>query len=180
MSDETGKKPPTQFTVVDDLPPRGTPVESAPPKHDASQDKPPRRTRTKPQSQTSTKDGKAKTHAGYEPGYITAGLMGTYGMIGLGFAMKGDDHCATIINQYAEQMAQSWEKAAAQHPALNDMICKLLEASVAGEIIAAHMPVVMAMTQHHNKAMRASMEAAAGIPTVEQHANKRANGGKQA
>lgn len=94
----------------------------------------------------------------YQPGVIARGLTELYTNMG-SFLGMFDPQCSMVIITNAQAMAESLEKLAKDNPAIRAALMRVITGSVWGEVIAAHMPVMMAITMHHTAFGKARMEA---------------------
>jgi hypothetical protein len=97
---------------------------------------------------------KAKVAAkGARPTAATPAKLGKqvadmYAMLALGL-MIVDPTCAQAVVASAESCGLAWEQAAKESPAIRRVLTRLVTASVSGQIVAAHLPIVLAVAQHH-------------------------------
>lgn len=103
-----------------------------------------------------------RTAPPYRPGQFVKPLTEFYGMIAMGVAIK-DPQCAQAIMANAQSCAEAWDKAAKTNTAVRAALQALIETTTWGTLVAAHMPIVMAMLVHHRPNMIPTMFT----PTVE-------------
>jgi hypothetical protein len=99
-------------------------------------------------------------------GSITAGISQLYGQVGM-FVGMFDKECGSAIVTNAQAMGASLEAAAKESPAMQEFLNKMITTSVWGQVIAAHLPVVMAISMHH-------------VPAIRDRVNPKAPGGADA
>lgn len=120
---------------------RRTPPKDTPPKRKSS----PRRTST---------DAPSKPAVDALPdGALAKALADTYGQIGLFVGMM-DPVCGTAIIENAMAMGSSLEALSKESPATKEFLQKLITTSAVGKVIAAHLPVGIAILAHHVPAIR--------------------------
>jgi hypothetical protein len=88
------------------------------------------------------------------PGKLEKNLQDTYATIGTMVGMF-DPYCGRSVVDNSEAMAQSMAEWAAEDPKVRKALEKMLTVGAFGKVIAAHMPVVMAISMHHVPAVRA-------------------------
>jgi hypothetical protein len=100
-------------------------------------------------------------------GYLTEHLTKFYGNIGMMVGMF-DPTCGSTVVMNAKQMAESMEKLAETSPGTRKFLMSLVSTSALAEVIAAHMPVLMAIAMHHTSAgQRLSMMMPQNEPQTE-------------
>lgn len=96
-----------------------------------------------------------------KPGALARSLADMYGAIGFGVSMF-DQSCGQVIIIEAESMANSMEKLAMENESVRRVLERLLSVNAIGQVIAAHMPVIMGIARHHAPGLKAQhMEHAA-------------------
>lgn len=97
------------------------------------------------------------------PGQYVEAVEGFYAMMGFGIGLIDkhvDDNgkyvgsCGLEIANLGHDAALAWDKAAQKHPAIASMLDSLGTSSVFAELIAAHIPLVATITQHHGSALK--------------------------
>lgn len=86
-------------------------------------------------------------------GKLAAGLQDIYVTIGM-MLMAVDPVCAQAIINSAPECAKSMEKLAKTNPAVRRVLLKMLETSAYGAVVAAHLPILMAVVMHHMPALQ--------------------------
>lgn len=71
-----------------------------------------------------------------------------YAMLAMGL-MLVDPVCATAVGGAAESCGAAWEQAAKESPAIRRVLTRMVTVSVTGQIVSAHIPIVLAVAQHH-------------------------------
>jgi len=87
------------------------------------------------------------------PGQLTKPLSEFYGAIGL-MIVPFDEPCGTAIIANAENCARALENLARENEAARRVIMALIQTSALGGVIAAHIPLAMAVAAHHVPALR--------------------------
>lgn len=75
-------------------------------------------------------------------------LMELYASVGM-VMMPFDQPCAMSVVNSAEQCADAMVKLAAENDAVRRALNALTQTSAWGGVIAAHLPIIMAVTSHH-------------------------------
>lgn len=92
------------------------------------------------------------------PGVIARQLAEVYTGLGM-MLMPFDPTCGSAIMQASEECGKSVEKLCKQNPTVRRYVLKFLETSVIGELIIAHMPILLAVAMHHVGPVKKGMEA---------------------
>jgi hypothetical protein len=82
--------------------------------------------------------------------YTTVGTM----------LMPFDQQCGMVIIQNAEECAKALDSAARENPAMRRVLLAMVQTSVWGQLIAAHLPILMAVAMHHVGPLKAAMSQA--------------------
>lgn len=82
-------------------------------------------------------------------------LMEMYGFIALGL-MAVDPQCAMAIMEAAPKAAESLDALAKKNPGVRRVLVMLTQTSAWGAVIAAHMPIIVAISVHHIPAVKNS------------------------
>lgn len=77
-------------------------------------------------------------------------LYSSVGMVLLPF----DQPCATVVVNSADQCAEALIKLAAENDSIRRALTALTQTSAWGGVIAAHLPIIMAVTSHHMGGMK--------------------------
>jgi hypothetical protein len=85
------------------------------------------------------------------PAKLGKQIADMYAMGAMGL-MLVDPVCATALAQSAESCGMAWEQAAKESPAIRRVLTRLVATSVAGQLVAAHVPIILAVAQHHGGA----------------------------
>jgi len=112
-------------------------------KKDADSNKPPRR--NAPRARTSAPK---KTVPASKEGQFTETLLQMYGMVAMGIGMK-DPQCAQVIMKQAEDCAVAWDKLAVENDSVRKVLFALTNVTGVGAVVAAHVPIAMAIAAHH-------------------------------
>lgn len=116
-----------------------------------------RRSVTSPAVKTADRKPRARSNSRSRV-KIGEGMTGLYTMVGVGLSMvpsapaKGVPNVTTThaigqaIVENAAACGQAWEKVAADNPAVKDALEKLLTVTSFGQLVAAHMPIIIAAT----------------------------------
>lgn len=75
-------------------------------------------------------------------------LMELYSSVGM-LLMPFDQPCATSVVNSAEQCADALVKLAAENDAVRRTLNAITQTSAWGGVLAAHLPIIMAVTSHH-------------------------------
>lgn len=104
----------------------------------------------------------------YRQGMFVKPLTQMYAMGGAAL-LPFDQKCGTVIMQSAETCAQSLDTLAKTNPAIRRALSTLLETGAWGAVIAAHAPIIIAVSTHHVPIVQSVLAkaATAGIPTTE-------------
>ena len=78
-------------------------------------------------------------------------LYSSIGMVLLPF----DQPCATVVVNSADQCAEAMVKLASENDSVRKALTALTQTSAWGGVIAAHLPIIMAVTAHHTSAGKA-------------------------
>lgn len=95
----------------------------------------------------------------YVPGKVKDTFQELYGQIGVLWGMV-DPTCAQALIGNAEQMAASMEKLAETNSFVRSLADRLATTSAIGEVVAAHLPLVMTVYMHHSPASKRAREDA--------------------
>lgn len=107
---------------------------------------------------TAKPDPKKTVTPAYKQGMFVQPLTDMYLMLGGLMALK-DATCGTAIAESADSCAQALDELARNNPAMRRALTKLLQTSDWGKVIAAHMPIVMAVAFHHIPSLKPAKEA---------------------
>jgi|SRR3954462_4416958 len=140
-------------------------------KRSAPKDTPPRRRTPRVSRTAGTSTPKeARVVDALPDGTIAAGMAEMYGQIGMFWGMF-DPQCAAALTANAVEMGKSLEAVAKESPAVRDFLQKMVTTSAWGKVIAAHLPVAMAIAMHHVPAIQKRFN-----PGVPEHADTGMNG----
>ena len=106
-----------------------------------SNDEPPRRTRS-PRAERAPRRGRRPA--------LAPRIEQMYTLVGATIALVPKDGTKPIGNSVitsAKPAAKAWENAAKEYPAIADAWEKILAVSVIGELLTAHLPILMAIYQ---------------------------------
>lgn len=81
-------------------------------------------------------------------GAFTEPLMQMYGIAGMAVFMR-DQHCGQAIFDNAEKCAEALDELAYQNEAVRRVMDALVSTTAIGTVIAAHVPIIMAVASHH-------------------------------
>lgn len=87
------------------------------------------------------------------PGSLKKPLQDMYGTIGMTVALF-DPVCGQAILANAEACAIALENMARENEAVRRVIMSLVQTSIWGQLIAAHMPILLAIAMHHVPALK--------------------------
>lgn len=104
------------------------------------------------------------------PGSLKKPLQDMYGTIGMTVAMF-DPVCGQAILANAEACAIALENMARENEAVRRVIMSLVQTSIWGQLIAAHMPILLAIAMHHVPAVRNMMTPTAANTVNDTSAN---------
>lgn len=90
------------------------------------------------------------------PGSLKKPLQDMYGTIGMTVALF-DPVCGQAILANSEACAIALENMARENEAVRRVIMSLVQTSIWGQLIAAHMPILLAIAMHHVPALRNTM-----------------------
>lgn len=90
-------------------------------------------------------------------GKLADGLQDIYVTIGM-MLMVVDPVCAQAVITAAPECAKSMEKLAKENEAVRRVLLKMLETSAWGSVIAAHLPILMAVAAHHVPALQRGLQ----------------------
>jgi hypothetical protein len=76
------------------------------------------------------------------------------------FIVPFDQPCGMAVVNNAEPCARALENLARENPAVRRALLALVETSVWGQVIAAHLPIMLAIATHHVPAVRNEMNSA--------------------
>lgn len=97
-------------------------------------------------------------------------LVELYSSIGL-MAMPFDQPCATAVVNSADTCADAMVKLAAENDAVRRALTALTQTSAWGGVLAAHLPIIMAVTSHHFGAAKGLNSPLAPTPDNVVHLN---------
>lgn len=104
---------------------------------------------------------KAKVTIPNRKGQFIEPLTELYGFIGFGL-MPLDPTCAVAIMQAAPKCAEAWDDLAYKNQAVRRVLHSITQASIIGQLAAAHMPIILAILSHHVKGFDDKMAGLAG------------------
>jgi hypothetical protein len=81
-------------------------------------------------------------------GQFTDTLMQMYGMVAMTVGMK-DPQCAKVIMKQGEECAIAWDKLAVENDSVRKILFALTNVTGVGAVVAAHVPIAMAIAAHH-------------------------------
>jgi hypothetical protein len=110
------------------------------------------------------KEPKVKTYG--KRGQFEKPLAELYGGIAL-MIMPFDPICGSAVIDAAPNCAKALDDAAYENEATRKILEALVTTSVAGKVIIAHVPIIMAVMMHHSPGMQARLTNGFG-DTVEQ------------
>lgn len=87
----------------------------------------------------------------YQSGVISSGLSRIYGFIGIGVSMF-DRQWGESFLTVAEPAAQAWERLAKENASVRRVLHGILKTSTAGEVFAAHLPLILTAPGIRDKA----------------------------
>lgn len=94
-----------------------------------------------------TSSPKAKVPSSRE-GQFTDTLMQMYGMVAMGISVK-DPQCGKAILEAGHDCAVAWDKLAVENDAVRKVLFAMTNVTGVGAVIAAHIPIAMAIAAHH-------------------------------
>lgn len=86
-------------------------------------------------------------------------IMGLYAAMGLGI-FPFDQYVGTLVSENAENCAIAWEDLAAKNPAVKRALESILTTGAYSAVIAAHMPIAVAVATKYIPGLREQYEAA--------------------
>lgn len=89
-----------------------------------------------------------KTEPPSKQGEFTEDITAFYTMAGMAVAMR-DPQCGKAIVESAAKIGEEWDKLAESNAAVRKALRTLAKTTAVGTLIAAHMPIVMAVSAHH-------------------------------
>lgn len=98
--------------------------------------------RTRGRRQPKKPVSRAKKGAFVEP------LMQFYGMAGMAVYVR-DQHCGQAILDSAEKCAESIDELAYRNESVRRVLDSLVKTSTFGAVVAAHLPIILAVASHH-------------------------------
>ncbi len=104
------------------------------------------------------------------PGSLKKPLQDMYGTIGMTVALF-DPVCGQAILANAEACAIALENMARENEAVRRVIMSLVQTSIWGQLIAAHMPILLAIAMHHVPALNGMMNPNAATTVNDTTAN---------
>lgn len=104
-----------------------------------------------------SKSHKKRPAAGVD---IAASMTVTYRMLGQFWAMK-DPYCGPVLMGQAEAIGAAWETWADQNPRVRKVLEQFAVGGGALPVVLAHLPLVLAVIQHHTPQGQAAMYAQA-------------------
>lgn len=90
-------------------------------------------------------------------GQFTETLLQMYGMVAMGIGMK-DPQCAQVIMKQAEECAVAWDKLAVENESVRKVLFALTNVTGVGAVVAAHVPIAMAIAAHHGPGLGPKVE----------------------
>lgn len=91
---------------------------------------------------------KPKIIPDYKAGAVKQGFEELYGAIGTILMIK-DPHCGMAIIQSAPDAAEALEELAKTNPSMRRVLMSVIATNSYGKIVAAHLPIFMAVFAHH-------------------------------
>lgn len=85
-------------------------------------------------------------------------MQAIYELFGTMVQMR-DPHCGGVIMRMAPMLGAQWEQACKSNPALERMLNSLAGGGAIVTLVGAHVPLAVAVIQHHGPAARAQREA---------------------
>lgn len=98
--------------------------------------------------QPSEKTEKDRPPIVYRPGVLVKPLRQMYENIG-GIVMLADPICGEAIINGAENCARSLDEMARANPKVRAVLMRLVQTNVMGQVIIAHLPIILAVLTHH-------------------------------
>jgi hypothetical protein len=99
------------------------------------------------------------------PGRYYAKLKGFYATLGMGiFAV--DHHCGSAILTSADETALAMDKLARENRNVAKIVDFMLRTGAFGEVLAAHMPILIAVLSHHAPGFKDLIASALRAPFV--------------
>lgn len=133
------------------------------PNHEASRE--PRRPlfpgKSKPEDKRNARTKPTKVTIPNRKGQFIEPLTELYGFIGFGL-MPLDPTCAMAIMQAAPKCAEAWDDLAYKNQAVRRVLHSITQASIIGQLAAAHMPIFLAILSHHVKGFDDKVASLAG------------------
>lgn len=83
-----------------------------------------------------------------KPGQFVQPLTQVYAFLGVGL-MPFDAECAAAVMTSGEQCAKAWDELAQKNESVRRALAALTETGAWGGVIAAHMPIAVAVLSHH-------------------------------
>ncbi len=145
MLEDTGPNPEPDFDFSD------IPIEESPPVVT------PKASRVKREKSTKTAASKPRTAPPYRAGQFVQPLTQMYAFIGMA-VLPFDPTCGTAVMQSGEECAKSLDELAKSNIAVRRALYALTATSAWGAVIAAHVPILVAVGSHHVPAVRDSLE----------------------
>lgn len=142
---EQGFGVPNSAAGADDVPPTPPPDPEPNPRRSRA-----RRTRTGTQDGAGpkTREKPRPSTPPYREGMFVQPLTELYGFAAMA-VIPFDAVCGTAIASSAESCAVALDKMAKTNPAARRMLLAITQSSALGAVIAAHLPIIMAVLLHH-------------------------------
>jgi hypothetical protein len=87
-----------------------------------------------------------------------------------------DQPCGTVIINSAEDCARSLDSLARENPKVRRALMAMVETSVWGQVIAAHLPIITAIAMHHVGPVKNAMQGVPIVTMPQPRPNAAANG----
>lgn len=95
-------------------------------------------------------------------GVIAQGMTRLYAQTGAVVGMF-DMGCGSAIMENADSVGKAWEDLAKQNPAIRKALLTLMQGNALFEILAAHTPIILAITAHHGPTENIKNAAGFGV-----------------
>lgn len=93
--------------------------------------------------------GKPKvTEPPSKAGEFVEDITAFYAMLGMGIGVR-DKYCGMAIVENSSKIAEEWDKLAQTNSAVRKALRSLTKATAVGTLVAAHVPIIMAVSAHH-------------------------------
>jgi hypothetical protein len=99
------------------------------------------------------------------PGALTKPLAEFYASLGM-MILPFDEPCGTAVIANAENCARSLENLARENESARRLIMALVQTSAIGGVVAAHLPLMMAVAAHHVPAFRNNPDVVAPLHSM--------------